>query len=356
MRALVVTSVHQSDDPRVRERTVRTLAVAFDVRYATRQPPPASGGDHDWVRLAGGRLRRDWGAFLRMLEGDVDVVSVHDPELIPAALVARLLRRVPVVVDVHEDVPAAVLQRSWIPRPLRRPLAWVMRGLLLLTEGVCVVTLAEDGYRRLFRREHPVFPNYPPAGSLPPLAWDAGHLVYVGDVTEERGALDMVEAVGAMSRPRPLRLVGRCSGALAERMRRRAAELGVRLEFTGLLPHRAAMEQAAAAAVGLSLLRPLPNYLHSLPTKVVEYLEMGLPVVASDLPGTRAAVTGLAGVALVPPSDPAAAGAALDRMVGDGEARRVAAAQAPGLRERMVWPAAELVTLYLEAAGRRART
>jgi glycosyltransferase involved in cell wall biosynthesis len=258
------------------------------------------------------------------------------------------------VVDVHEDVPAQMLQKEWVPPWLRRPLAWASRLLLRLAERACVVTLAEGGYRHLFRREHPVFPNYPAAGSLPSLAWDAGYLVYVGDVTEERGALDMVEAVGAMRRPRPLRLVGRCSGALAEAMRRRAGELGVRLEFTGLLPHRAAMEQAGAASAGLSLLRPLPNYRHSLPTKVVEYLEMGLPVVASDLPGTRAAAAGLPGVTLVRPSDPAAAAAALDRVVGDGEARREAAAQAPGLRQRLVWPSAEVAALYREAAGRRA--
>lgn len=354
MRALVVTSVHQSDDPRVRERTVRSLAAAFDVRYATRAPEPTAGGDHEWVKLAGGRLRRAWGAFLRMMEGDVDIVSVHDPELVPVALVARLLRRVPVVVDVHEDVPAQMLYKEWVPARLRRPLAWASRLLLRLAERACAVTLAEGDYRHLFRREHPVFPNYPAAGSLPPPAWDAGYLVYVGDVTEERGALDMVEAVGVMRRPRPLRLVGRCSGALAETMRRRAAELGVRLEFAGLLPHCSAMEQAAAASAGLSLLRPLPNYLHSLPTKVVEYLEMGLPVVAADLPGTRAAVVGLAGVTLVPPSNPTAAAAALDRVVADGEARRETACQAPGLRERLVWPSAEVVSVYREAASRRA--
>jgi glycosyltransferase involved in cell wall biosynthesis len=354
VKALVVTSVHQSGDPRVRERTVRSLAEVFEVRYATRPPGPAAGGDHEWVRLAGGRLRRDWGAFVQMMQGDVAVVSVHDPELIPAALAARLLRRVPVVVDVHEDVPAQMLCKEWVPRPLRRPLAWGARALLRLAERGCVVTLAEESYRHLFRREHAVFPNYPAAGSLPPLAGDAGYLVYVGDVTEERGALDMVEAVGAMRRPRPLRLVGRCPDALAERLRQRAAQLGVPLALTGLLAHRAAMEQAAAASAGLSLLRPLPNYLHSLPTKVVEYLEMGLPVVVSELPGTRAAVAGLAGVSLVGPADPAAAAAALDRILADGGARAGAATQARGLRERLVWPAAKVVALYREAAGLRA--
>ncbi|HSQ37934.1 MAG TPA: glycosyltransferase, partial [Acidimicrobiia bacterium] len=173
-------------------------------------------------------------------------------------------------------------------------------------------------------------------------------------ITEERGALDMVEAVGAMSRPRPLRLLGRCGADLAERLRRRAGAVGVPGEVGGPLPHRLAMEQAAGASAGLSLLHPLPNYLNSLPTKVVEYLQMGLAVVAADLPGTRAAVAGLAGVELVTPGDPAAAAAALDRVVGDGAARREAAAQAPALRERLVWPEAAVVAVYREAAARRA--
>jgi glycosyltransferase involved in cell wall biosynthesis len=354
VRALVVTSVHRADDPRVRERTVRSLAGAFEVRYATRAPGPSEGGDHEWVELAGGRVRRWWGALRQMWRRDLAVVSVHDPELIPAALLARLLRRVPVVVDVHEDVPAQVLHKDWVPRPLRRPLAWASGVALRLAERFCAVTLAEPGYRHLFRADHPVFPNYPAAGSLPPLGADVGYLVYVGDVSEERGALDMVEAVAAMAIVRPLRLVGRCGDDLAERLRRRAADLGVALEIEGPLPHRRAMEEAAAASAGLSLLRALPNYLGSMPTKVIEYLELGLPVVASDLPGTRAAVAGLAGVALVPAGDPAMAAAALDRVVGDGTARRAATAQAPGLRERLVWPEAAVVEVYRTAAAGRA--
>jgi len=351
VRALVVTSVHRSDDARIRERTVRSLASAFEVRYATRPPAPAAGGDHEWVPLPGGRLRRDWGALRQMMRRDLAVVSVHDPELIPAALAARLLRRVPVVVDVHEDVPAQMFHKQWVARPLHRPLAWAARVLLRLAERFCVVTLAEEGYRHLFRRDHPVFPNYPAAGSLPPMAADGGYLVYVGDLTEERGALDMVEAAGCMTRPRPLRLVGRCPAGLAEQLRRWASDLGVPLELTGALPHGRAMELTAGASAGLSLLRPLPNYLHSVPTKVVEYLALGLPVVASDLPATRAVVGDLAGVALVTPADPAAAGAALDRMLGDGRFREEAARQAPALRERLVWPDAVVVALYREAAG-----
>lgn len=351
MRALVVTSVHRVDDPRIRERTVRSLAAAFEVRYATRAPGPSTGGDHEWVELPGGRIRRWWEALRQMCRDDLEVVSVHDPELIPAALLARLIRRVPIVVDVHEDVPAQVRHKEWVPRPLRPLAAWAAARALRLAERFGTVTLAEPNYRHLFRGDHPVLPNYPAAGSLPPLAPDAGYLVYVGEVTEERGALEMVEAAGLMKDKRPLRLVGRCREDLAERLRRRAGELGVSLEVLGPLPHRRAMEMAAGASAGLSLLHDLPNYTDSLPTKVIEYLEMGLPVVASDLPGTRAAVAGREAVALVPPGDPGAAATALDGILAGGEARRAAAAQAPGLRESLVWPDEEVRRVYGTAAG-----
>ena len=348
MSALVVTSVHRADDPRVRERTVRSLAAAFEVRYATRAPGPTVAGDHEWVELRGGRVRRWWGALRQMCRRGLAVVSVHDPELIPAALIARLVRRVPVVVDVHEDVPAQVRHKAWVPRLLRPALAWAAGRALRLAERFGTVTLAEAGYRRLFRRDHPVFPNFPAAGSLPPLAPDGGYLAYVGDITEERGALDMVEAAALLRDRRPLRLIGRCRPGLAGRLRRRAAELGLALEMTGALPHGAAMEAVAGAAAGISLLRDLPNYARSMPTKVIEYLALGLPVVASDLPGTREALAGRDGVALVPPGDPAAAASALDALVG-GAARRAAAAAAPALRESLVWPDQEVQRTYLEA-------
>ena len=350
MKALVVTSVHRADDPRIRERTVSSLAGAFEVRYATRAPAPSRGGDHEWVELPGGRVRRWWGALRQMCRGGVAVVSVHDPELIPAALLARLLRRVPVVVDVHEDVPAQVRHKEWVPRLLRPMAAWAAARALRLAERFGTVTLAEPNYRHLFRGDHPVLPNYPAAGSLPPLAADAGYLVYVGDVTEERGACDMVTAAGSTKERRPLRLVGRCRPDLAERLRRGAEEWGVSLEVLGPLPHLRAMEIAGGASAGLSLLHDLPNYTDSLPTKVIEYLEMGLPVVASDLPGTRAAVAGREGVVLVPPGDPAAAAGALDGILAGGGARRAAASQAPTLRESLVWPDDEARRVYLAAS------
>jgi len=263
---LVLTTIHDPDDPRVRERTLASLAEVFAVDYATRAPGPSRRDDHTWIELRGNRIRR-WFIGLRlMLSGAYDVVSIHDPELIPAALIARLLRRRIVVMDVHEHVPGQILHKDWVWRPLRRPVAWVAHRFLRLAERFLVVTLAEGGYQVLFKKERPVFANYPAEGALPEPADDGGYLAYVGVVNEYRGATLMVEAAGAMESPLPLVIVGRVTDEKAAEMRDLAVRLGVDLTLTGPQPHREAMETAAAGTVGLALMADVPNNRWSQPT------------------------------------------------------------------------------------------
>ena len=350
-RLLVLTTVHDPDDPRVRERTLASLAEAFDAEYATRPPGPTRRDDHTWIELRGGRLRR-WLAGLRlMLSGRFDVVSIHDPELIPAALVARLLRRRVIVVDVHEHVPGQVLHKDWVWRPLRRPVAWLAHRFLRLAERFLIVTLAEEGYAVLFRLEHPVFPNHPAAGALPDPADDGGYLAYVGVINEYRGATLMVEAAGAMTTPLPVVMVGRVTEEKRRELEARAAVLGVDLTLTGPKAHREAMETAAAGTAGLALMADVPNNRWSQPTKLWEYLGMGVPLVASRLPGTEAAMEGFEAVRLVTPGDAVAAARAIEEIVGNPGIRAAAASAAPGIAEGLVWPAAEVRRFYLEAVG-----
>ena len=64
---------------------------------------------------------------------------------------------------------------------------------------------------------------------------------------------------------------------------------------------REAMERAAAGTVGLALMADVPNNRWSQPTKLWEYLGMGVPLVASRLPGTELAMEGHEAVRLVTP-------------------------------------------------------
>ena len=187
---LVVSSVHPPDDPRIRAKLVETLAPVAAVRYATTAPGPVAADGIEIVALEGRRLRRSLTASWLILRGGYDVASVHDPELLPAAVLAGLLRR-HVVFDLHENLPATMGQKRRIPKPLRGVATWVVTGLLRLADRLLPITLAEESYRSLFAREHPVFPNFLAIGDVPITdPAERSGVVYLGDVTEERGLLD----------------------------------------------------------------------------------------------------------------------------------------------------------------------
>jgi glycosyltransferase involved in cell wall biosynthesis len=67
-----------------------------------------------------------------------------------------------------------------------------------------------------------------------------------------------------------------------EAIMRDAAERGV-LEWRGPLANPEAMRLVDGAVAGLSLLLDEPNYRHSQPTKIMEYLAHGTPTITTPL-------------------------------------------------------------------------
>ena len=344
-RLLVATSVHEPDDPRIRERYIRTLESTFDVTYVARAPGPTDQNGLSLLPLEGSRRRRRGAVRAALLKSDYDVAAVHDPELLPAAIAAsRRGRRV--VFDLHEDVPAQLRTRRSLPRVLRRPASVVAAAYLRHAEKKLPITLAEAGYASLLRMPHPVFPNYPRYDTFPaPSGKPDGSIVYVGDVTEVRGALTLIEAAALVSSRRPVRFVGRCSDELRGRMEELARARVVDVELTGWMAHREAMEAIASSVVGVSPLHDVPNYRNSLPTKTLEYLAMGVPAVATDLPGTRGVIGGLAGVELVVPGDARSLAVGIENAL-DPLVQQSASSSAASVRETYVWPDEEVRDFY----------
>lgn len=339
--ALVITTVHWPDDTRIRERLIRTLASDLHVRYATRSPGPTDLSDLDYVELSGGRLRRNLGAFRIALRSHWDVLVLHDPELIPVGAISRVLKGKPVVFDVHEDYPAVARTREWVPAWMRRTLAWIVSVAFRLAEKLLTITLAEAGYQSLFRNHaHPVFPNYPDTSEYPAVQGERNEeAVYLGDATQARG-VDLAVEASSLSEI-PLRLIGRVAPELEVRL---ATDPNVEIE--GVLPNPEAIRHASKAAVGLVPLRDLPNYRNSQPTKLLEYLALGVPVVASDLPGTRTLVNGLDAVWLVPAGDAGAMASAMSEARSESS-RQAASRQADMIRARFRWPAEEVRSFYV---------
>ncbi|MFC2687009.1 MAG: glycosyltransferase, partial [Arachnia propionica] len=130
-----LSSVHDVHDTRVTYKECASLAAAgHDVALLN-----CHDGDIEvaGVRVIGlgaprGRidriLRKTWAIFFRALRERADIYHFHDPELMGVGLALRLCGK-KVVYDVHEDVPLQIMNKTWIPGWLKRPLSGIVRVL-----------------------------------------------------------------------------------------------------------------------------------------------------------------------------------------------------------------------------------
>lgn len=341
-RVLVVTVVHDPEDARIRHRQlVSLLRAGFEVSYAApftaygRTPP-------DGVRaldLPRARGRRRLGAvraarrLLRAEAGRQDAVLVHDPELLLALAGLRGPAR---IWDVHEDTAAALGMRDWVPGPARAGLAAAVRLVERWADRRLHLVLAEDGYRERFRRPHPVVPNtvFVPPEEPPPPGTD--RVVYLGRLTAPRGALDLAEVGRRLAGRVSVELLGPadpdCAQVLAE------AHAQGWVNHHGFVPNDVALGLLAGAAAGLSLLHDEPNYAHSRPTKAMEYMAYGVPVVTTPNAASVELVERHGCGVVVPFADPAAAAqAVLDLVADDGRRTALGAAGRKAALAELDW-------------------
>lgn len=239
-----------------------------------------------------GRLRRIiygqfdvWTALRRLKPG---LVHVHDPELIPLAILWRFACRRPAIYDAHEDLVKQIASKTYLPSAIK----WVAVGLAALLEraadrGLDGVVVATPAIGRKFRRA-PValVQNFPWLSAFPtpaPMS-DATHAaVYVGAISQGRGLMEMIAA--ADSAGCELLLAGKL--ATSEDIAQMDAT-GPNIRHIGAISVEDIPALLASVRMGLAILHPLPNYLESQSTKIYEYMAAGRPFVASNFRSWRA--------------------------------------------------------------------
>jgi glycosyltransferase involved in cell wall biosynthesis len=286
----------------------------------------------------------------------VDVVlgSWAYPDGFAAVVVADLLG-VPAVVKLHGSDMNVVAKLegprsrlAWaLPRAERvvavsRPLAEQARALGVRAERIDIVRngIDRDTFRPRDRTE---------ARRTLGLEPDQSIVLYVGHVTREKGAFDLVRAYeNAGPRLRGSRLVLLGDGSGLEECRELARATGLNAAFAGARPHGEIARWLSACDV-----LALPSWNEGMPNVVLEALASGRPVVASSVGGIPDVVDARANGALVPPRNPVELGRALERVLGESyEPERISAAL-----EVPDWPgsARALQRSLLEALANRAR-
>ena len=323
MRVVVATIVHDPEDARIFHRQIGALlAAGHQVVYLA---PVGTGRDlaqpglrireigraHGRHRIAALRSAR---RALIEESPDADLTIVHDPEL---TVLARSICG-PKVWDVHEDLVAQVSDKHWIPTALRGPARLLGRRLERRARGRFETMLAEPSYRER-HGDRPVVRNTPeiPDDVVPP---GDDRIVYVGRVSHGRGIDTMLAATRLIDGVR-LDLYGPVDRDVEPLIRHAPASV----TSHGFVTNPEALRRIEGAMAGLAILADQPNYRHSMPTKIFEYMARGVPVITTPNPVARRIVEDAGAGIVVPFNDPSAVAEAIDRLA-DVEFRRRCAA------------------------------
>lgn len=175
---------------------------------------------------------------------------------------------------------------------------------------------------------------------------EAEFLLFVGDLSRDKGVDVLVDAYGGLSDAPPLVLIGRQRPDTPSDLPRNVMLLGA-------WPHAAVME-----AYRRSIFSVLPSVCpETFGIVVIEAMSMGRPVIASRIAGLADLITPEQNGLLVPPGDVRALRAALQQFVEDGQSRermgRGALRRALDFRASAVVPRIEAIykELSLSAAG-----
>ena len=271
----------------------------------------AESGSNRFLRIT----RTAWEVYRKACCIDADLYHFHDPELIPAGLLLSL-RGKRVIYDVHEDYPSSLSHkdREWVHPFLRSVLPQGVAFLewfgTIFFSGIITATpaIAErfPALKTTVVQNFPIINELQPVDPIPYEKRD-NVVVYVGGISELRGAETMVESAGLL--PENLKahllLAGAFSPAgLEDELKQLPGWRRVR--FLGWQSRKNVADILGKARLGLVLFHPAPNHINSQPNKLFEYMSAGIPVVASDFPLWRDLI-GKAGCGLlVDPLQPAA--------------------------------------------------
>jgi glycosyltransferase involved in cell wall biosynthesis len=294
-----------------------------------------------------------------------DLVQVATvPDFLAFAALPVKLTGVPMLLDLHEDMPAFFRDR--FRSPALRPLMPVVDATARLSAASAdhLITVHEP-LRRL-SLERGVAPDrisvvmnsadeaiFDPARHQRRRFMEDGvlRLVHHSNLQRIYGMEPAVEAIARLGAEVPLRLDvygdGPARGAIEGAIAR--TQTGDRVHLHGRVPIDDLPGLLAGSDVGLvpSLHEPYLEY--SLSTKLLEYVAMGLPVIASDLATFREHFSDDA-LLFVRGGDPAALADAVRQVVSDPGAAAARAAEARRRAAAYAW--AEQRKRYLAIVGR----
>jgi glycosyltransferase involved in cell wall biosynthesis len=374
-RLCIITSIHPDYDARVFRHACAVAENGWEVDLVCPWTPDGTIPIPENLRLitfkrVGSRILRPFlipkRILSRLRRTRYDLYHIHDIDILPLFVAVKLMARRPVIYDCHENYSQEMLYRAYIPRYVRWPLALgvaVMQGLCasVLGEVVLVVPSQEEAFPKRWVHTTLVR-NYAELSLAQGRRRDYRTrkevCISIASQYVDNGALFVLDIAEEVSRRRPgveFHVADRFGSDIQLRARvlseiaKRHLEATVRLVPN--VPPPQIMTNLNSARIGLALDAAVRHRINALPIKLFEYMAAGLPIVASDLPNTRAVIARARCGLLVPPGDATAFANAISRLLDDEDlALEMGEAGAKAFRNEYNFEAEtqKLLSLYRE--------
>lgn len=290
-----ITSVHQRFDTRIFQKECVSLKNAgYDVSLVVADGK--GDGVVDGIKIYDvgkktNRLKRllftSKAVVKKAKELKADVYHYHDPDLLIEA--RELSTQAHLIFDSHEDFPALMLQRDYIPDVLRRVLFKTAKRIEIKSaKQMSAVVCATENIRNKFLNYKKVkaisVKNYPRVctseNRIKHNEISPATACYVGGLTPIRGVKEMILACHKAG----VKLV--LAGPFdSEEYLKEMQSLPEwqNVEYLGYVESKEVKQKVYDRAnLGLALLHKAPNHTLSIPIKQLEYMIEGLPTVSSQ--------------------------------------------------------------------------
>lgn len=297
IRACHMTSAHGAEDVRIFHKECVSLAQAgYEVYLVERGESYDKNGVHivGVGELPGGRLKRMTEGAKRVYETalalDCDLYHFHDPELLPYGLKLKKKGK-KVIFDSHELTREQIKRKPYLPKWLAGLIAAVYtayeNAVLKRLDGV-VFPCPVEGVFPLPGKNTAFVNNVPRLSELydrfdPTAEKERDAICTVGSLTRDRGTVPLIRA--AQRAGCRVYLAGKVSPESLEREIEEMPEREAAV-FLGVLNREEVVRLLNRCRVGASPLLNVGQYdrIQNLPTKVYEYMAMGLPVILTKNP------------------------------------------------------------------------
>jgi len=334
-KVCIITSAHGPFDDRIFHKEGMSLArEGYEVVLVAPHDRAETVNGITIIPLpkTGSRIRRIILTTLRVLliaaRVRADVYHLHDPELLTAGLLMKILGRKRVIYDVHEDYETKILSKEWIRKEARTVLSKIIVSIERISGKLFDYVLTADSHIKMkFSSRTEVIANYPPLSFMTETRrHNNGTLkvIYIGGIAQDRGSKVMLETMKYLKDvDMELHLLGKIGDE------REAADFMStgKVVYHGFVPWQEVNGYLAGADAGLLLLQPTPSYVNCTGEGVIklfEYMSMELPVIVSDFPLLKNLITGIGCGICVDPADPEKVAGALKYLYHN-----------PGLRKEM---------------------